>query len=328
MLQLTCAVLCASHPERCTGDHRKLKYMSKRVVIIGAGEIGLSLGRILKTKGYHLSFWDKNPKVLESLGSEPKGLPEIVPEADELFLCVPSWALREALLFVSPYLSKQTVVVAVSKGIEPASLKTADELALSILPKKQPFCLLSGMMVAEELREGYFGAGVIATKSDKAEKEVSDLFAETTLLTESSDDLHGVALCGVLKNIYALLLGLSYGLGLGDNARGLLAVGAVAEMKKILSLLGGRQETAIGPAGLGDLISTGLSSYSKNHEAGLALARGATGFESEGLASLTSLTLLLGEKYKKLPLLSALVLVVEGTLEPAVAFQNILYGGK
>jgi glycerol-3-phosphate dehydrogenase (NAD(P)+) len=300
--------------------------MSTKIVIIGAGEIGLSLGKILRQKNFDLKFWDKDPKALEALGGEEPNLPEIVPEAEFIFLCVPSWAVREALIYLTPYLSKKTVVVSVSKGIEVSSLKTIDQILGTYLAKTQPWVLLSGMMIAEEIREGMFGGGLVAGKSSKVARAVITLFAETNLQLEISSDLHGVALCGVLKNIYSLAMGVSYGLNLGENARGLLLVKALGEIKKIVALLGGKQETVFSSAGLGDLIATSFSRFSKNHQVGSELAVGKiTGLESEGLVSLSSMVILLGVKYKKFPILRSLFEIVQGDAEAGPAFQKILY---
>jgi glycerol-3-phosphate dehydrogenase (NAD(P)+) len=143
---------------------------------------------------------------------------------------------------------------------------------------------------------------------------------------EVSTDVRGTALCGVLKNIYSLALGASYGLNLGENARGMLVVKSIGEIKKIVSLLGGKQETVLGSAGLGDLVSTGFSRFSKNHEAGKRLVSGeADNMDSEGMMSLSSMIILLGVKYKKFPILSALYEISQGNVEAGKAFQEILY---
>jgi len=301
--------------------------MSKNVVIIGAGEIGLSLGRILRTKDLAVRFWDKNSKTIEALGGEEQGLPEIIPSAGVIFLCVPSWSVREALIYITPYLNKQTILVAVSKGIEVGTLKTIDQIISSQLPKSQPWALLSGMMLAEEIREGLFGGAVVASNKSSTSQEIINLFSSTNLYLEKTNDLHGAALCGVLKNVYSLVLGISYGLNLGENARGFLAVKSLTEMKKIISLLGGKQETVLGLAGLGDFIATGLSNFSKNHQAGIALTKNKIPpIQSEGLNSLSSLIILLGTKYKKFPLLCSLYEIVQGNLDTEEGFKKILYG--
>jgi len=301
--------------------------MKKKIVIIGAGEIGLSLGRILRQKSYDIKFWDKNPKTLEVLGGTEPSLPEILPEAEFVFLCVPSWSVREALIYVTPYLNKKAVVISVSKGIEVNTLKTVDQIFVTQLAKTQSWAILSGMMIAEEIREGMFGGGLMSAKSLRTAKEAADLFSDTNLYVDISADVHGVALCEVLKNIYSLALGVSYVLNQGENARGMIVVKAIAEMKKIVSILGGKQETVLGPAGLGDFVATGFSHFSKNHQAGSDLAQGKiTKLESEGMASLSPLVILLGVKYKKFPVLYYLHEIVQGNIEASAAFRKILYG--
>lgn len=301
--------------------------MSKNIVIVGAGEIGLSLGRILRTKEFLVKFWDKNPKTIELWGGEEQSLPEIIPSAEVIFLCVPSWAVREALIYITPYLNKKTILVAVSKGIETGTLKTIDHIFSSQLPKSQPWALLSGMMLAEEIREGLFAGGVVATNKSSISQEIINLFSSTNLYLEKTNDLHGTALCGVLKNVYSLVLGISYGLNLGENARGFLVVRSLTEMKKIISLLGGKQETVFGVAGLGDFIATGFSNFSKNHQAGIALTKNKISpIQSEGLNSLSSLIILLGVKYKKFPILRSLYEIVQGNLDASEGFKEILYG--
>ncbi len=300
--------------------------MSKKIVIIGAGEIGLSLGRILRQKYSAIKFWDKDPKALEDLGGEEISLPEVVPQADFVFLCVPSWAMREALIYVTPYLAKQTIVVSVSKGIEANSLKTIDQILASQLEKNQPWAILSGMMIAEEIREGMFGGGVVSAKKIINARETATLFSGTNLKIGTSLDVRGVALCGVLKNIYSLVLGLSYGLNLGENARGMIIVKSVMEMKKIVSLFGGKQDTVLGMAGLGDFVATGFSRFSKNHQVGAELAKGkVVNLDSEGMVSLSSMIILLGVRYKKFPVLRSLYEVVQGDVEAGIAFHKILY---
>ncbi|MCX6712702.1 MAG: hypothetical protein NTY66_00655 [Candidatus Vogelbacteria bacterium] len=294
------------------------------IVIIGAGEIGIALGRVLKTGDRSVKLWDKDPGVVAALGGESLGLPGIVPTADFVFICVPSWALREALFFISPYLGKKAVVVSVTKGIEAGSLKLPDEMLASLLPKRQSFALMSGPMIAEELRDEKGGGAVVVSSQEKIVSLVSKLFDGSQIQVVPGTDVHGTALCGVIKNVYALALGISFGLGLGENARGNLLVQMLGEMKKILATLGGKQETALGLAGLGDLIATGFSSNSKNHEAGVLLAKGAADMQSEGLASVNSLWTLLGAKSKKFPLLQIIHSIVSGDKEAGVEFEKLL----
>ena len=303
--------------------------MPSQVLIIGAGEIGRSLGKIIGGKGLAVSYWDKNPQVLTDLGLEPANLPDLVPAADVIFICVPSWAVREAVVFVNSYLKKSTLIVSLPKGMEDRTRKLMNELYKNLLPKNQPLALLGGMLLADEIREGQFGLGVAAAKNQPWRETVAQLFAGTNIVIEKTDDLVGVAAAGVLKNIYALALGISYGLGLGENARGYLIVRSLEEMKKIIKLLGGGSEAALSSAGLGDLVATGLSPSSKNHEAGNDLVKaGGPTIKSEGLASLPSLVARLGDKYDNFPILRALAQIVVNRRPAGEVFSQLLSAGR
>jgi len=300
--------------------------MNKKIVIMGAGALGFCLGKILRAQNHTVTFWDKNSKVLETLKEDQRGLPEIIPSADIILLCVPSWAVREALLYISPYLAKTTPVIVLAKGIETPTLKTMDQLLVSMLPKNQPTGLLHGMMLAGEMREGQFGGGVCGTKSETAWKLLTEIFTDTNLRIFHSADVSGVAWCGILKNIYALALGITYGLELGDDARGWITALALTEMKKIVTIFGGKTETVYGPAGVGDLLATGFSQHSKNHQMGISLAKGQMeGSPSEGVMSLPSVIIMLGEKSQKFTLLLTLSEIVKGNKDAGLAFKEILY---
>lgn len=303
--------------------------MLPQVLIIGAGEIGQSIGKILGGKEVAVTYWDKNPQVLADLGIKQADLPELVPAANFIFICVPSWAVREAVVFINSYLTKEAIIVFLSKGMEERTGKMMNELYQDLLPKKQPLVLLGGMMLAEEIKEGQFGALVVAARDSRWGEAVAQLFAGTNILIEKTADLPGVAIAGILKNIYALALGVSYGLGWGENVRGYLVVRALEEMKKIIKLLGGENEAALSLAGLGDLVATGFSSYSKNHEVGRDLVEyGETVIKSEGVVSLPSLVARLGDKYHDFPILRALSYIITNHLPAEEAFLKLLTGGK
>lgn len=113
------------------------------------------------------------------------------------------------------------------------------------------------------------------------------LFTGSSLNLVPGEDTVGLSWCAVLKNVYALLFGMTDELGLGDNVRGYLAVSCVHELGRLIAQLGGQRESALGLAGLGDLITTATSRGSHHHELGRRLARGETrDLEGEGLHTL------------------------------------------
>ena len=94
----------------------------KNIIFIGAGKIGTAIGVALQGKDLCLAFWDKDPSKVR----EPQDLKVLVPTADFLFFCVPSWVLRDAVREVSPFIKKGTIVISPSKGIEIATNKSTD----------------------------------------------------------------------------------------------------------------------------------------------------------------------------------------------------------
>jgi glycerol-3-phosphate dehydrogenase (NAD(P)+) len=293
----------------------------KRVVIIGAGEIGSAIGRLLR--GARVEFFDAQPGKVR--GQRP--LAKSVPSAEVVFFCIHSRFARQALFSAAPYLKRRTVVVSVSKGIEFQTRFTMDQLFTHLLGARQPFAMLCGPMLAEELDLKLPGGAVIGTKSDAAYRTLVQLLRGTSLKLERSKDVHGVALAGVLKNIYAIGLGVSSALKLGSNFSGWYIQASAAEMAGIIGALGGKPQTAYGPAGLGDFITTGLSPYSQNQQMGQDLVRrGTCAMTSEGCVSLPSLVKLLGARAKSFPILTAIRRTLEHHTDAKKIFIALAHG--
>ena len=205
-----------------------------RVVIIGAGELGKAVGGLIGKKGVAVDFWDANPATVP--GQKP--LAEIVPLAGFVFFCVPSWAMREAVIGVVPYLSPQAAVFSFAKGIEKFSFQTMAEIVPTLLSPTQPFVVVGGPMLAEEIAVGKGAIGVFASHDAAALQGARELFASDDFYVETTDDVEGVALAGVLKNIYAVALGIADGLELSGNQKGWLTSRAIGEMRAIATALG------------------------------------------------------------------------------------------
>ncbi len=253
------------------------------ITIIGTGEIGQAIHKLLSPKGFTIEVWDRN----SSKAPSQKSLESIIPSSDIIFLCIPSWAIREVAAAITGYLKKDSIIVSVSKGIEEKSGKTIDELLEGLFSLSAQYAILGGPMLAEELKADMIGVGAVGAKNSQVFDELRNVFADTSLYLEFTDDIRGVALCGVLKNIYAISLGIAEGLGYGNNAKGWLTNLAVKEMVEIVTSLGGRKETVFSTAGIGDFIATGFSQYSSNRQVGFDLGKhGNTDKKSEGLVAL------------------------------------------
>lgn len=296
--------------------------MKKKILFYGAGNIARAIRSVIEHgNDAEIEMWDKDPLKVNN----QKKLEEVVRWADVIFLCVNSWVIREAMSVIADDLQEHTVVVFVSKGIESDSAKSLDELAHDVLPQKQHFGLLSGPMLAKEMQEGKGASAVFAADSEEALLRVTSLLAHPLFHVEYSFDLSGVALCGVLKNVYAIGLGIIDGLNWGNNMKGWYVVETIKEMGSIIVRLGGKRETVLGPAGLGDLIATGFSAHSRNHTLGREMATlGSYTEKSEGFVSLGPLLRKLDNKIGDYQILRALSSVVLGYASAKDAFEDLL----
>jgi len=292
-----------------------------RVVMIGAGKIGSAIGKVLSKNRVRVDFWDALPGKVK----RQKPLAEIVPGASAVFLCLPSWCLREAGASVAPYLSSGAAVVSVSKGLEKETMLPSDGILRQVLPAKTSFVYLGGPLLADELLKGQPGVGVAASADPASLRKMERFFAGTRLRVETSDDVPGVVWSAILKNVYAIGLGMTEGLGWGANARGWFVAKAVEEAGGILEDLGGRRETFHGVAGVGDLVATGFSPHSKNRTLGEHWARtGKAPHESEGQVSLPQLLEVLGKRARKYQLLMALKATLTEKKKARTVFEELL----
>jgi glycerol-3-phosphate dehydrogenase (NAD(P)+) len=277
--------------------------MKEQVVIVGAGALGAALAKVIPLGNAQVTLWDIDASKCPG-GCAP--LEALVPAANFIFMCVPSWTMRAAVSQYAALIRPATVVVSLAKGLESPSAKTMHEVCAEALPPGQPVVVMGGAMLADELSTGLPGVAAIASVDASALAGLIELFQGSTVQLVCFDDARSVAFAGVLKNIYAVLIGIGDGLGSGNNVRGWLFAQAVHEMLELGTILHIDQQVLVSVAGVGDLVATGLAATSKNHTAGVALARtGTTDTRSEGIVSLLPLMHLVGP-HPSLKLLNAL----------------------
>jgi glycerol-3-phosphate dehydrogenase (NAD(P)+) len=137
-----------------------------------------------------------------------------------------------------------------------------------------PVGVISGPSFAEEVARGLPTAVAVAATSRSLAADVAHLLHAGTLRAYESDDIAGVEIGGAVKNVLAIAAGASDGLGFGHNARAALITRGLAETGRLSAAMGGRRETLMGLAGLGDLVLTCTGDLSRNRRVGLALAQG------------------------------------------------------
>lgn len=284
-----------------------MKSRRVKVAVVGAGEIGTALGGLLRRRA-RVVLWDKNPRRMPQRCS----LEDALKDAVLVFLCVPSFAVVPALRAAREHLSSRCPLVALTKGLIPPRGDTVDEVLRRELGRR-PRGILAGPMLAEELLRGKPGGAVLASQSAVPWRRLKPLLAGGKLKVVPSRDERGVALAGVLKNIFAIALGIAEALRLGANARGMLVQEALAEMVLMVRRLGGKASTVYSLAGVGDLVATGSSAFSSNCTLGRVLARGRRGvslLDSEGARSFALFWSKVAPWREEFPLLESLAEVL------------------
>ena len=296
--------------------------MAQHVVIIGAGALGQALGKVIPKDHAEVSFWDIDESKCPG-GRTP--LETLVPTARFVFMCVPSWAMRAAVAQLSGLVAPTTVVVTLAKGLESPTAKTMFEVCTEVLPPKQPVAVMGGAMLAYEIGSGLPGMATIASADDAVAADMLALLKGSALQISWTSDARSIAIAGVLKNVFAIVLGIGDGLGLGSNTRGWLFAQAVREMMEIGKLMQADPQILLSVAGIGDLVATGLSVQSKNHSAGVQLAQqGRTTIECEGIMSFPSLLQLVGQR-PNLRLIAALEAILVRSQNVRIVIQDLIY---
>lgn len=220
----------------------------------------------------------ENPKYLPGLGLHPSLIasPTIAgaaADADVLVMGVASAGVADTLAEVAPLLSPDTPIVSLAKGLDRTTGKRMTELISDVLPDN-PVGVLTGPNLAKEILAGHAAATVIAFDDVAIAEELQGLFATDVFRVYTNPDRVGCELGGALKNVVAIAAGMADGLGAGDNTRAAVITRGLAELTRLGVAMGGRAETFMGLAGIGDLLATCLSPQSRNHTVGVQLGKG------------------------------------------------------
>lgn len=297
-----------------------IKIMAK-ITVLGAGEFGSALSYVLQRAGHTCTMWDVDASKMP----EPHTLESALQQAQFVIAAVPSWVLRTCLTNAVPHIPEGAIVISIAKGMERESHATTDVLCHEVLGDAVPTVFLSGPMLAEELVMDRPAGAVLASTNTAALVATRALFVNTSLRVTTTDDVRGVVLCGVLKNVYTIGVGMLVALELGDNARGTYTAVAVEEMARQCEALGGRHATMFGIAGIGDFVASSAGMYSRNFTFGYEFVKDPEkATTAEGVASYGSLVQKLGGEsaLAHYPLLSGIVGVLRGVQSPAAFFTQ------
>ena len=159
-----------------------------------------------------------------------------------------------------------------SKGIENKNLRFPSQICEKFFPDAS-IAVLSGPNFAKEIAYQKFAKTLIASKNKNLLQNLQSIFDTPYFKTEISTDVVGVEICGAVKNVIAIALGIAKGLDLGENFVSALFVFSLNELENLIKLLGGNGSTICSLAGLGDLLLTSYSLTSRNTNFGFNIAR-------------------------------------------------------
>jgi len=197
---------------------------------------------------------------------------EATKDRDVIVLAVPSRYFRSVVERIKDF-PRDCLFISVAKGIEEKLLLRMSQVAEEVLGKIT-IGVLSGPSHAEEVARGIPTAVVSTGKDEDIARRIQELFVSQTLRVYTNLDIVGVELGGALKNIIAIACGISDGLGYGDNTKGALMTRGLAEISRLGIKMGANPLTFAGLSGMGDMIATCTSKYSRNRKVGEQIGRG------------------------------------------------------
>lgn len=283
---------------------KSLSDNDKPVGVIGAGNFGSVVANLLARQRKVLLYArDENVirQIIDTRVNRGHTIhPDVTPindlgylarQCDVIFPIIPSEHFRGLIMQLSPHLHPYHILIHGTKGfdvtlpdgqtidtiatLDRSMVKTISEVIREESVAVRVGCL-AGPNLSKELSEGHPAATVIASHFDEVINVGKRLLRNDKFQVYGNNDVVGVELAGILKNIIAIAAGALSGLGFGENAKGLLVSRGMVEMIYLGRALGGNTKAFLGVAGIGDLVTTCNSSLSRNFTVGNRLARGET----------------------------------------------------
>ena len=247
--------------------------MVKKVAFLGCGSWGAALSTILTEKSIKTHFWHRDNKIIQQMEKTRRHylLPSIVfsdsvkffsdldsaiEGIDSVVIAVPSQSVRDVILAAQKKIRKLKCIINIAKGIENNSLLTMSGVIDDVLKNKKNIVTLSGPSHAEEVIDKKPTAVVSSSNNIKLAKYVQDLFSTNKFRVYTNDDIKGVEIGGSAKNVIAIAAGFCDGANYGDNTKAALISRGINEISSLGTLLGAKDKTFFGLAGIGDLIVT------------------------------------------------------------------------
>lgn len=316
--------------------------------VVGAGAFGTALATLLAAAGRNVVLWARDPAVAEAISSGRRneaylpgidldpGLrasaePGVLADRGLLLFAAPAQATGVVAANLAPHIRADAAILIASKGIERGTGRPMSQVVAEALPGRA-IAILSGPTFADELARGLPAAVTLACADGERGQAIRDAVGLPHFRPYLTDDVAGTEIGGAVKNVVAIACGIVQGASLGENARAALMTRGLAEIMRFAVARGGRAETLMGLAGLGDLALTCASVKSRNMSLGVALGQGRGIDEilgprravTEGVATAAALAGLADEMDLDMPITQAVNRICNESAEVGSEIQRLL----
>ena len=322
-----------------------------KVSVLGAGQWGTTLAQVLCDGGNDVLLWGRQSTVVTEINSIHKNskalgvtqlpdqlrattsIEEAFSHASLKVLAVPAQSLRTNLQHWKSLLKKECRFVSSMKGIElKTHLRMSEVIGEELAISSERISILTGPNLAREVVLRQPAGAVAASASPELAEQTAKVFGNSYFRVYTSPDVIGCELAGAAKNVIALAVGISLGMGYGENTQALVITRGLNELTRLGISYGASPMTFVGLAGVGDLLATCGSSLSRNRTFGEILGR--TGSMSkaeeevtatvEGVATARAIIELARAKGVDTPIMSAVSEVVSNTISPEEAMITLM----
>lgn len=324
--------------------------MSQKISVLGAGSWGTALAMLAARNGCQTMLWGHKPEHIAALKTDRENkqylpglafsenlsvtadLAEAASFSDLILVSVPSRAFKDTLVKLKPLTKSNVQIAWATKGFNPENGCLLHEVVNEVFSTQTPAAFLSGPSFAREVAADLPTAITIASAQPQFASQLAEILHSGRFRAYTNSDLIGVEVGGAVKNVMAIAAGIADGLGFGANTRAALITRGLNEIIRLGIELGGKQETFMGLAGLGDLLLTCTDNQSRNRRFGLALGQGKDrvtasqeiGQEIEGVSAAKE-TFLLAQKHGiDMPITEQTYKVLYEGLAPLTAVENLL----
>lgn len=309
-----------------------------KITVLGAGAWGTAFGQVLADAGNPVTMWAKEPQIVDDINTNHRNsyrLPVVeklpdsmvatadraqaVADAEIVVVAIAAQAARGALAEFKEFIPADAIVVSLMKGIERSTEKRMDQVVHEALDLPESrFAAVSGPNLSKEVALRQHSATVVASTNLEAAHKVARACSTKYFKPYVSSDVIGLEMCGSLKNVVALAVGMARGAGNGENTAAMIETRGLSELTALGLAAGAKAETFQGLAGFGDLVATCGSPLSRNYTFGFNLGQGKSVEEASALSNgvaegvpTTSAAVALAEKLGvKMPIASAMSHVI------------------